>query len=550
MIFNYPAPIHARRTIRTAALALLLASPLAAQTPLVRPLSLDQALRVAQENSEQVRIAEAAVTRAVGGVYQARSASFPQISSNFSYQRTLATPFSSFSAPAPDTMNTPAICEGPFNANPALPLEQRVDSIGARLECPLSIGSLFSGFQNVGFGSENTYNLAFSAAQNVFTGGRISGQRQAARASREAAEVGVKSARAQLALDVTRAYYDAQLAARLLEIAEATLAQTDTTLQQTELGFRVGTQPEFEVLRARVTRDNQRPTVIQQRANRELALLRLKQLLDLPFADSLTLTTELEVQPLAPAATPGADTLTLERAPVRQAAQSVALQEGQLRIARAERLPNLSLAMQYARQAFPSGAFPDLGDFQTNWTVSAALQLPIFTGGRIRGDRMIAEATLNQAEAQLAQTRQLAALDTRNALAQLTAADAVWEASAGTVEQAERAYEIAQLRFGEGISTQLELSDVRLQLQQARANRARAARDVQVARTRVALLPDLPIGTASGVGTPANAGVPNPSGATPGANTTVTGQQTTNPPFGTTGPTGQSGFPGTTGQNP
>jgi outer membrane protein TolC len=534
------------RKVGTAVLALLLATPLAAQTPAVRALSLDQALRVAQENSEQIRIAEAAVTRATGGVYQARSAIFPQVNSSFSYQRTLATPFSSFSAPGPDSMATPAICQGPFVSNPALPLQQRVDSIGARLECPLSIGSLFSGFQNVGFGSENTYNLAFSVSQNVFTGGRIAGQRNAALASREAAEVGVQSARAQLALDVTQAYYDAQLAGRLLAIAEATLAQTDTTLQQTELGFGVGTQPEFEVLRARVARDNQRPNVIQQRANRELSVLRLKQLLDLPFADSLTLTTELEVQPLPPAATRGTDTLTLERAPVRQAAQSVALQEGQVRIARAERLPNLSLAMQYARQAFPSGAFPDFGDFQTNWTISAALQLPIFTGGRIRGDRMIAEATLNQAEAQLAQTRQLAALDTRNALAQLTAADASWEASAGTVEQAQRAYEIAQLRFREGISTQLELADVRLQLQQARANRARAARDLQVARTRVALLPDLPIGTASGVGTPANAGIPNGFGATQQTSTTVTGQQTIDQGAGTTGfgTNPQTGFPG------
>jgi outer membrane protein TolC len=44
------------------------------------------------------------------------------------------------------------------------------------------------------------------------------------------------------------------------------------------------------------------------------------------------------------------------------------------------------------------------------------------------------------------------------------------------------------------VSTQLELSDARLLLQQAQANRAQAARDLQVARARMALLPDLPIG--------------------------------------------------------
>jgi outer membrane protein TolC len=62
------------------------------------------------------------------------------------------------------------------------------------------------------------------------------------------------------------------------------------------------------------------------------------------------------------------------------------------------------------------------------------------------------------------------------------------------VAQAQRAYEIADLRYREGISTNLELSDSRLSLQVAQANRAQAARDLQVARAHVALLPDLPVG--------------------------------------------------------
>jgi len=88
----------------------------------------------------------------------------------------------------------------------------------------------------------------------------------------------------------------------------------------------------------------------------------------------------------------------------------------------------------------------------------------------------------------------------QSALAELTAARAAFDASAGTIEQAQRAYEIAEVRFRAGVSTQLELTDARLLLQQAEANRAQAARDLQVARARVALLPDLPLGAASATG--------------------------------------------------
>ena len=75
----------------------------------------------------------------------------------------------------------------------------------------------------------------------------------------------------------------------------------------------------------------------------------------------------------------------------------------------------------------------------------------------------------------------------------MLAADAAWKASAGTVTQARRAYDIAELRYREGISTQLELADSRLALESAELNRAQAARDVQVARARLALLPNLPL---------------------------------------------------------
>jgi hypothetical protein len=152
----------------------------------------------------------------------------------------------------------------------------------------------------------------------------------------------------------------------------------------------------------------------------------------------------------------------------------------------------VSFDSSYGRVAYPS-SLPSFGDFLTNWTVGAFVQVPLFTGGRLRGDRMAAEADVAEARARLDQSRKLARLDAQTAYQDLSAADATWQASAGTVEQAARAYEIAELRYREGVSTQLELSDARLLLEQAGANRAQAARDLQVARARLALLPDLPL---------------------------------------------------------
>ncbi|MEO8296134.1 MAG: TolC family protein, partial [Gemmatimonadota bacterium] len=195
-----------------------------------------------------------------------------------------------------------------------------------------------------------------------------------------------------------------------------------------------------------------------------------------------------------------ADTSVDSRAPVRQASQMVRGAEGRQQVASGQQLPALRLSSTFARIGFPNTTF-DLGtEFVSDWSVALRLEVPIFTGGRIHGDKMIARADLDEARLQLEKTREQAALENADVLYQLEAARAQWEASAGTVEQATRAYEIAEVRYREGISTQTELSDSRLLLQQAQANRALAARDLQVARIRADLLRDLPFGTAGRIG--------------------------------------------------
>ena len=132
------------------------------------------------------------------------------------------------------------------------------------------------------FGRLNTWRVSLAFSQNIYSGGRLGAEAAVAAAGRKSAELTLTSARGQLLFEATQAYYDAALSARLVEIAQATLDQADATLRQVQAGFDAGTQPEFEVLRARVSRDNQTPQLIRQRVNREVALLRLKQILDLP----------------------------------------------------------------------------------------------------------------------------------------------------------------------------------------------------------------------------------------------------------------------------
>lgn len=106
---------------------------------------------------------------------------------------------------------------------------------------------------------------------------------------------------------------------------------------------------------------------------------------------------------------------------------------------------------------------------------------------------MVAQANVAEARARLEQTRDGAELDAMLAVNAYEQAAAAYTAAVGTDAQAARAYAIAEVRFNEGISTPVELTEARVQLEQARLQRVTTARDLEVARMRLALLKDLPL---------------------------------------------------------
>ena len=440
-------------------------SPSAALVPAGAPdtvrLTLAAALADARSASEQVGIAEADVSRSKGVVTQTRAALLPQVNLGPQYTRVLASPYENLFPGGTGNVENP-------------------------------------------FTSSNQWRLGGSVGISLFNLSQWS-QLGASQAATRVSELQLTQQQALTILTVASAYYDASLSAQLLAITEFTLAQAEKTLADVTLAREVGSQSEFEQLRARVSRDNQIPVVTRARANRDIALTRLKQLLDIPLSTELVLDTPLDDSPDigdlpadVAAMITSADTTVEARAVVQAAAETVVQSEQLKSAASRQWIPTMSTTMNYNRAGYSSDFFPVSSQFGNDWTINAVVNWPLFTSGRISGARQQAAANLEAARLRAKLTEEQAALDNETVNARLREARDNSLATASVVEQATRAYEIAELRYSEGVSTQTELQDVRLQLEQARANQAQAARDMQVARFRRALLPYLPLGTADG----------------------------------------------------
>jgi outer membrane protein TolC len=165
------------------AFLLLLPGTVAAQQS--RALSLEDALRLALPASESLELAKTAVERSRGDHYRAASGRWPQFTAQLGYTRLLRSQFEGFN----------------FGG----------DSVGTG-------GS--AGTDQLPFGQRNTFNLGLNATWPLFSGGRVSGEIQAAGAQRRSADLGLTSAEAQVTLEVVEAYYKAVSADYSVRIAE------------------------------------------------------------------------------------------------------------------------------------------------------------------------------------------------------------------------------------------------------------------------------------------------------------------------------------------
>jgi outer membrane protein TolC len=112
------------------------------------------------------------------------------------------------------------------------------------------------------------------------------------------------------------------------------------------------------------------------------------------------------------------------------------------------------------------------------------VQWPLFQGLRRGAELDAAQAQVREAELQTEQLRQGVRLEYERAQGELEQARAQIAAATRTVAQAERVYELTELRYTEGLATQLDVSDARLALQQARMNQATAYHDFHLALAR------------------------------------------------------------------
>ena len=168
------------------------------------------------------------------------------------------------------------------------------------------------------------------------------------------------------------------------------------------------------------------------------------------------------------------------RADYRAAERRVRAAELQVQSTKAYRLPTVQVTLDDGA----SGSTP--ANNVNTYRLTASIDMPIFTGGRIRGEIEEAQGTLRKARADLDESYSQIETDVLTAISGVEWALKEVATSAGNARLSRQEVELTRQRFAQGISDNTELVNAQVRLSQADDASIRAQYTLGLARSNLA----------------------------------------------------------------
>lgn len=378
------------------------------------PMTIDDAVNIALRNAFSVRSAEVQALKAEEQVKSAKGAIGPSIGVNGTYQH-LSSSGSTFAFPGQvNTYDTKQV---------QVSLTQQVDISGIA-------------------------RAALRAAEF---------QRNALRAGLEAEQNLVKQ--------VVRTKYISVLQSQeMVTVAEADVAAATERLQKTEVRFREGAVPEFDVLRLKTDLRRAEQILVDARQNLTLAKQDLNNTLGRPVD------TEFEV--VVVSQLPGIEKAPEEYGYAAQVSRAE-VEQGELNIKALEKVrdtetrgskPSLALSAVHTQNIDPPAT-------QSKETTigQAVISFPVFDSGITKARVRAAERDIESAKILLEQIQLGIALEVRSAITRVLSARESYEVALEGETLARESLRLAQLRYDEGVGLLIDVTTAQAEMTRASA---------------------------------------------------------------------------------
>jgi outer membrane protein len=320
-----------------------------------------------------------------------------------------------------------------------------------------------------------------------YTGGRLDALERAAHAEVQASGEDLVAARADLRLEITRAFWALVTAREAEQVLARSLDSIGAYVRDLRARLDQGLIPPNELLSAEAQQSRERVVSIEAVNARGIAEADLRRLLGTQG-----------VAPIEPAArlesTGGAagdvDRLIAEamgQRPERRAlAERTEAARARMEAAKAGLRPQVGLSGGYDYARPNPRIFPRSDRWEDSWDVSINASWTLWDGGRTRAERAEAAAGARVAEARLSDFDRQVTFEVRLRQLELESSRAAISATADGVRAAAEARRVVAERFAAGVVTNTEVLDAQTALLQAELDRTRALANARLAEARLA----------------------------------------------------------------
>ncbi len=319
-----------------------------------------------------------------------------------------------------------------------------------------------------------------------YSGGRLEQLERAARAERSASGEDLTAVRADLRLDITRAFWTLVTAREAEQVLARSLDSIGSYVNDLRVRLDQGLIPPNELLSAQAQQSRQRVGSIEATNARRIAEADLRRLLGEGIG---------AIEPVASLEPPRGAAANVERLVAQAIAQrserraltdraSAALMRGEA--AKAGLRPQLTFNGGYDYARPNPRIFPRSGRWEDSWDLSVNASWTLWDGGRTRSERAEAEANARAAHERIADFDRQVTFEVRQRQLELDSSRAAIDAATDGVRAAVEAQRVLAERFKAGVATNTEVLDAQTAVLQAELDRTRALANARLAEARLA----------------------------------------------------------------
>jgi len=275
---------------------------------------------------------------------------------------------------------------------------------------------------------------------------------RSARTAEQAAGLSYRDTLDVVTLTVGNAYLQVIEARSRIEAEEAQVQNAKALYDQAVDEFQAGTSPRIDVTRTEVQLHTEQYNLSVARNNFAVAKLSLGRAIGLPLGQAFEIADPLPYADINPPTVEDALKMAYNsRSDFRSALNSAKSAEQALSAAKGQRYPVVAVNGDYGDQG------PTFSQSHGIFSFQAGINVPIFTGGRIKGDITQAEAALRQRKAEAENVRGQIDYDVRTAFLNLNAAKEQVDVAHQNVDLANDNVARSKERFAAGVTDSVEV---------------------------------------------------------------------------------------------